>query len=378
MSASNPTPAPCSPPQPAPKQATSTTRRCKRALHESRGPWAPGIELGALGERVRADIGRAQASVLREAARRHAAGGGTPRRRDVLNELLQLQPTEEWAYQELMRLDLAAGHPHAALKTHDIATRMLAERLGLRPAPATAALAAMAAMAAARLQDGDTTAAPGSDDATCGQRAAAAFASPSPPVACRLIGREPPVELIEQALAEEAAIVALSGPIGIGKTALLAEAARRCTASLRSRACWITADDPAPAETALQRFQRVAQAALPGDASPHPPTPQTLAGALAEHHGILVFDDIDRLPEAAALIDAIRACSPRPRVLLSVQRRPLKLRRDLNNSASSSSYIAARSRSQVHRHQTSRRGNCGSSRGCCILARRHVRTRFAQ
>lgn len=291
----------------------------QKALRESRGPWAPGIELGALGERVRADIGRAQASVLREAARRHAAGGDTPRRRAVLNELLQLQPTEEWAYQELMRLDLAAGHPHAALKTHDIATRMLAERLGLRPAPATAELAAMAA---ARLHDGDAPAALGSPAAPCAHRVAPAFATPSPPAACRLIDREPLIVLVEHALAEEGAIVALSGPVGIGKTALLAEAARRCTASLRSRACWITADEVTPAETALQRFQRITQAALQGDAFAHPLAAQTLIQAVAEHHGILVFDDIDRLPEAAALIDAIRACSPRPRVLLSVQRPP--------------------------------------------------------
>jgi DNA-binding SARP family transcriptional activator len=287
----------------------------QEALREARGLWAPGIELGALGERVRADIHHAQTSVLREAARRHAAGGDTPRRRELLNELLQLQPTEEWAYQELMRLDLAAGHPHAALKTHEVAIRMLAERLGLRPAPATAELAAIAA---ARLQDGAEPAACGSGPAAYADGFAPVLSSP--PAACRLIGREMLIESVEQALAEEESIVALAGPIGIGKTALLAEAARRIAAHLRSRVCWITADDPAPAETALQRFVRSTPAALPDPAPQGPLDIEALMHAAAAQREILVFDDIDRLPESAVLIAAIRACSPRPRVLLSLQR----------------------------------------------------------
>jgi DNA-binding SARP family transcriptional activator len=81
--------------------------------------WMPGLEIGALGQVIRARVRRHQSDLLREAITRQGNEGDTPTHRALLQSLLRLEATDEWAHRQLMRLDLAAGRRHAVLRTFE-------------------------------------------------------------------------------------------------------------------------------------------------------------------------------------------------------------------------------------------------------------------
>src|SRR5436190_19007979 len=117
-------------------------------------------------------------------------------------DLADLDPGDERAHLELMRHYLAEGDRHAALRQFERLDRVLRRELGVAPSAQTVALR---------------------------DRALADTAvRPLAPVERTLIGRDAELAAVERALDDAAAgrsrTILVSGPPGIGKTAVLAEA----------------------------------------------------------------------------------------------------------------------------------------------------------
>jgi DNA-binding SARP family transcriptional activator len=130
-----------------------------------------------------------------------AAGIATARR------LLELEPWNEDGHQALMTLLARNGQRGAALRQYALCRQVLADELGIEPAPETAALAA-------RLRAGPR---------------AVPHNLPAP--AAAFVGRQAELALLTGRLADPACrLVTLVGLGGIGKSALAVEAARRFVA----------------------------------------------------------------------------------------------------------------------------------------------------
>lgn len=177
-----------------------------QVLQQCQGDWAPDVDAGGLGHTVRRHLRDCHAKVLREAAARQAQRGDTPARRDMLRQILQLNPTDEWAYRQCMQLDLDAARPHAVLRTFEVAGRELAQQLGLKPSKALSDLA----WGASRLLEA----------ADRGDEPLTASSEP-------LVGREQEVRKLVAALNEQPGLWNVSGLCGVGKSALMREVARR-------------------------------------------------------------------------------------------------------------------------------------------------------
>jgi DNA-binding SARP family transcriptional activator/predicted ATPase len=175
-------------------------------LQLCRGDWAPNVDAGGLGHTVRRHLRDCHAKVLHEAAARQAQRGDTPARRDLLRQILQQNPTDEWAYRQCMQLDLDAARPHAVLRTYEMAGRELAQQLGLKPSTALSELAWRASRVLEAADRGDLP--------------SAAFSEP-------LVGREHEVRELVAALNEKPGLWNVSGLCGVGKSALMREVARR-------------------------------------------------------------------------------------------------------------------------------------------------------
>jgi DNA-binding SARP family transcriptional activator len=171
-----------------------------------RGHWAPDVDAGGLGQTIRRHLRDCHAKVLHEAAARQALRGDTPARREILRQILHLNPTDEWAYRQCMELDLDAARPHSVLRTFEVAGRELAQQLGLKP---SAALSALAWRASRLLEAAD--------------RGDVQLTASSEP----LVGREQEVRELVNALNQQPGLWNVSGLCGVGKSALMREVARR-------------------------------------------------------------------------------------------------------------------------------------------------------
>ena len=185
------------------------------------GEWAPEVDAGPLGLAVRRRLHDCRVALLRDGARRLEDEGDTPARRDLLHRILSLRPTDEWAYRQMIQLELDAQRPHAALRMFDAARRAMAAQLGLRP---SRALVELSTRAQACLDD----------DTDAGMAGAN-----SPP----LIGRSALLTQLTTELRAGPGVWLLHGPAGVGKTALARELSRR--ADMPTRWLSLTPGEPA-------------------------------------------------------------------------------------------------------------------------------------
>jgi DNA-binding SARP family transcriptional activator/predicted ATPase len=255
-------------------------RELMSLLDGCRGEFAPELEGGGLAHVLRQQVREQYSQLLREAARRQAQHGDTPLRRQVLSRLLDSTPTDEWAYQQVMSLDLGAGRRHAVLRTFEQAGRALAEQLGLKPSPQLTSLALEASQ--------------GIDSEAANARDAAGSA---------LVGREPLLREWLQRMRTEPGPWSLCALPGMGKTSMAGELARRLGPTM--------ADGVVQVALGAQS-SRPALVTIAAAAGLQPRTPDDAAEALADWLGtrevLLVLDDLD----AAAQWHDVLASLPAP------------------------------------------------------------------
>lgn len=251
------------------------------ALDQYRGEWAPEVVAGGLGHTVRRQFQEAHVALLKEAARRRIAEGDVPVRRQFLERIVDIQPADEWAYQQLMQLDLDSGRHHAALRLFEAAGRALGQKLGLRPSKV---LADIAADAAARIGPDvrlhDRLAAPGE----------------------MLIDREPLIRDICAALRSGPGVWNVHGLGGVGKTALMREVMRRAGPTRPDGVIYVPLGDgkgPSIAQTVCLAAGLDPESELTTEAA--------FALLLASRDMLVVLDDLDERPEGASLLAALPA-----------------------------------------------------------------------
>ena len=102
-------------------------------------PFLPG-DGGAWVDAVRLDIGALYVRALEAASEIRARAGHTTSAVELAREVTELEPFRESAYRRLMRLHLEAGDRAEAVRTYENCRRILAEELGVDPAPETHSL----------------------------------------------------------------------------------------------------------------------------------------------------------------------------------------------------------------------------------------------
>ena len=245
------------------------------------GDWLPGLDIGAAGEAVRARVRDRQAAVLREAIERQRAQGDNPAQRALLQSLMRIQPTDEWAYRELMRLDLLAGRRHAVLRNFEKVSRELGVQLGLRPNAQTCAIAAAAT---AQLQD-------------------ALQGLPNEQVAGALsfVGRETQIQELVAELGRGGGLWNVTGLSGVGKTSLLREVARRAAPILGNGVLIVSLGDLALNERAASACVRALGLVSNGQRGDL----DLVMQAVRTRDMLLVLDDLDVAGDAQDLLDAL-------------------------------------------------------------------------
>jgi DNA-binding SARP family transcriptional activator len=261
------------------------------------GEWMPDLEIGAVGEALRGRVRKLQATVLRRVAQLNQTQGDTPSQRALLNSLLQLEATDEWAYRELMRMDLAAGRRHAVLRHFDKLSRALGAQLGLRPSAATSALAASAS---ASLQQ--------SPGATEGALRGSL-----------LVGREALIQDLVAQTKQQAGLWLVTGQSGIGKTALVREVAHRLAPLLADGVCIVSLGDQGDTGGAAARESATAVCVRMLGLAPAAGRDdgQRLEQALRHRQMLLVLDDLDVAADAQALLAQLPLQALQARVIVT-------------------------------------------------------------
>lgn len=178
----------------------SALAAAEAALALARGPLLPEVDAPWADEaRLRAGRLMARAGLL--AAEAMLAGGDASSARGAAEAVLDRDPYDEAALRLVMRADVAAGRPAAALAVYAAARRRLAEDLGVDPARETEAL--------------HTT-------IVRGEISLATSPTSGPP----LVGRVEELRFLDEGLARvragESTVVVVEADAGMGKSALLA------------------------------------------------------------------------------------------------------------------------------------------------------------
>ena len=249
-----------------------------RALDLYRGDWAPDVNAGGLGNLVRRRLRDWHVALLSEAARRRSAEGDTPARRQLLEKILSIHPTDESAWQQLMTLDLEVGRYNGVLRSYEVASRSLSQDLGLRP---SRPLSDIAALASTRLGvDGDRI-----DRFTSGAE--------------MLLGRQQLVNSLLEQISSGPGIWNVYGLGGVGKSALMREVTRRSGPARPDGAVLVSISE-APARSIADTVTRaIGQASRDDNVQDAGWT-----AILGSRDLLVVLDDLDRHPEGVTLLSA--------------------------------------------------------------------------
>jgi DNA-binding SARP family transcriptional activator len=246
-------------------------------LQLCRGDWAPDVDAGNIGDTLRRHMRECHIAVLREAASRQAAHGDTPARRDMLRQLLQINPTDEWVYRQCMQLDLDAARPHAVLRTFEAAGRELAQQLGLKP---SAVLGELAWSASRQLEPAD----PSGEKGLAGSEL--------------LIGREHDVCTLVALLSAQAGVWNVHGVSGVGKSALMREVARRSALIRRDGVHLVSLRDCDDVDAVVSVLLRTC-----GSEQPQGDPRAVLLDMVRTKDVLLILDDCDAMPGCQAVVD---------------------------------------------------------------------------
>jgi DNA-binding SARP family transcriptional activator len=234
------------------------------------GDWAPEVDAGALGQSIRRHLRSSHIALLREGAQRLADAGDVPARRDLLLRILAQSDTDEWAYRQLMELDLAARRPHAVLRLYESASRSMVEQLGLRPSPALADLAKAAAQTLSVQVPKD----PGT---SYGHRG--------------LVGRGTLIQTVVREMQSGPGAWNIYGLSGVGKTALMEEVMGLLDTVSPDGSYWVSLTDVDPQiDPWTLVLRRVGV-----EPDPQVESASQLAQWLSKQRVVLVLDDLDTL-----------------------------------------------------------------------------------
>src|SRR5438045_1909001 len=223
-----------------------------------------------------------------------------------------------------MRARYAAGRQAEALASYHEGRELLADQLGVDPS------AQLEQVYLSILRGGEETAAPVRAPAAFPAdpgRAAARAREPLPAIRSPLtsfVGRDEDIARLLKNL-RAARLVTLTGPGGVGKTRLAAEAPGRLDA-----AAWFVplapVTDPAEVPSAVLGALGVREPVLaPRAAGPGRDPMERLAAALADRDDVLILDNCEHVIEAAAALAAhVLAACPRMRIL-ATSRQPLRI-----------------------------------------------------
>lgn len=138
----------------------------------------------------------------------------------------------------------------------------------------------------------------------------------------RLVGREREVAALRRLLLEDQArIVTIVGPPGVGKTRLATEVARQLAGRFDHGTVFVDLSpilQPELVPTAVARTVGVREV-------PDRPVDERLAAYLAARHLLIVLDNFEQVAEAAPFVSALLEAAPRLYVLVT-SRAPLRLR----------------------------------------------------
>jgi predicted ATPase/DNA-binding SARP family transcriptional activator len=272
--------------------AEAASLASRQFLPGAGGEWVERQQAALAAVRVRA------LELLAEAA---SAAGDAGTAVAAAEQAIALAPLRESAHQRLMVALAGAGNRAAALRAYEDCRRLLAEELGVDPAPDTYDLYV-------RLLRDEPSSAVG----------APAVATNLPPERTSFVGREGEIDELRQLLASER-LVTLAGPGGVGKSRLAVRVARSLLPK-NADGVWLV-ELAGMADPALVPQEVLSILGLP-EALPSTAI-DALARHLAERSVLVVLDNCEHLVDAcAALADAIMR-TPSPARILATSREPL-------------------------------------------------------
>lgn len=262
----------------------------------------PEFEAWLLVQRERAHM---QAlTLLEDLTRGYAARGQLAEAEASARRLLALDPLQEAAHRQLMRLLLGQGRRAAALAQFATCRNLLAAELAIEPEPETAALYAQIREQAP------------------GQPAPSALSSGHPRLLTPLapfFGRETELEAIgAQLRAGRERLITLVGPGGIGKTRLAQQVAATYGSLFRDGAAFVAL---AQTTSAVAMPSAIIEAlGLPLAANGRSSTEQ-LSDLLAGRHMLLVLDNLEHLVDGAPLLLRLLQAAPQLVLLITTRER---------------------------------------------------------
>jgi predicted ATPase/DNA-binding SARP family transcriptional activator len=230
-----------------------------------------------------------------------------------LEVLLLASPTRERLADQLMRALYACGRRADALDVYQRTRERLSEELGLAPSDTLTRLQA-SILASAPTLDGPRPSAP-----TGVQPASARVPSP----ATAMIGRDRErVEIANRiSSSDDARLLTLTGPGGVGKTRLAIAAADEARSRFADAPVWIDLSGVArPDDVGPAIVRAVDASSLDGESAR-----DTLVRHLGDRRVLLVLDNFEHLVDAAPLLGELHARCASVRMLVT-SRAPLDLK----------------------------------------------------
>jgi predicted ATPase/DNA-binding SARP family transcriptional activator len=265
---------------------------------------APHFDGWVLGQRAR--LRQAALAVLHHLVTHFADQGAYETAITYIRQLLAIEPWQEEAHWELMRLLALSGQRSAALVQYEMCRRILAEEMDVEPSAETQAL--YEAIRAGQVQQGAGE--QGSRGEVVHLRTPA-LAHNLPSQATPFIGREQEVAEVSRLLSASR-LVTLTGPGGCGKTRLVLQAAAGVLETFADGAWFV---ELAPLSEAALVPQAVATALDVREVGDRPLL-SLLLNYLRTRRLLLILDNCEHLVEAAAqLAEALLRHCPQLQIL---------------------------------------------------------------